>query len=259
MHNNYIWAHQMILEFLHELTQSGYRIFSVDDARDVARTLNLKESSISYILKSLISKKAIRSLFRGNYAIEDNFLSGPPLHPFEIALHLAKRGAICCWSAMTFHKLTDQVLTKIYVYSPQEKGRALPLYTYQIDGYNFHLIQVSSKTLWGIERRRTADIKIPITDLERTLIDGLTYPHYCGGLREVLEAFKLAQDQFSIDKLMDYARHSPVVIQKRLGWICDQLSISNTLEVRTTYYDKLDPAGPRRGKYNKKWMLVENF
>jgi len=252
----------MILEFLNQLTQSGYRIFSVEDAREIARTLGLKDSSIHYILKALITKKAVRPLFKGNYAVEDNILSGPPLHKFEIAMHLAKGGAICCWSAMSFHELTDQILSVVYVYTPQTKGKARALYKYKIEGYNFFLIQTEPEHLWGIERRAVGETKARITDLERTLIDGLMRPQYCGGFREVLNAFEMAKDRMEVDKLVDYGKRCPHVIQKRLGWILEQLSIapSSPLEIlQTSYYDKLDPAAPRRGKYNKKWMLVENF
>lgn len=252
----------MILEFLNQLTQSGYRIFSVKDARKIARTSGLKDTSVNYILKALIAKKAIRSLFKGNYAVEDNILSGAPLHKFEIAMHLAKEGAVCCWSAMAYHELTDQILSTVYVYASQAKGKTRSLYKYKIEGYDFFLIQTELENLWGIERRTVGETKVHITDLERTLIDGLIRPQYCGGFREVLSAFEIAKDRMAVEKLVDYGKKCPHVIQKRLGWILEQLSItaSSSLEiVATSYYDKLDPAAPRRGKYNKKWMLVENF
>lgn len=252
----------MILEFLGHLTQSGYRIFSVEDARDVASALGFKDTSVSYILKTLITKKAIRPLFKGTYAVEDNILSGAPLHKFEIALHLAKEGAICCWSAMAYHGLTDQVLSTVYVYAPQAKGKSRSMYKYKIEGHDFLLIQIDVETLWGIERQAIGETKVRITDLERTLIDGLTRPHYCGGFREVLSAFESAKDRFNTEKLIAYGKRSSQAVQKRLGWILDQLSLpsANVLEIPpTAYYDKLDPAAPRRGKYNKKWMVVENF
>src|SRR3954469_4197446 len=168
----------MILEFLGQLTQSGYRIFSVEDAREIARTLDMKDTSVPYILKVLMDKKVVRPLFKGNYAVEDNILSGAPLHKFEIAMHLATGGAVCCWSAMAYHELTDQILSTVYVYSPQAKGKTRSVYKYKIEGYDFFLIQTESKNLWGIERRSVGETKVRITDLERTLIDGLARPQY---------------------------------------------------------------------------------
>lgn len=110
----------MVLEFLQELTSAGYRIFSVEDAKEIARENGISEGSVKYILNKLLKVKAIRSLYRGNYIIEDNLLSGSPLHKYEIAQYLAKEGAICCWSAMAFHELTDQVLFNVYIYAPYQ-------------------------------------------------------------------------------------------------------------------------------------------
>ena len=163
---------------------------------------------------------------------------------------------------MAYHELTDQILSTVYVYSPQAKGKTRSVYKYKIEGYDFFLIQTEPDNLWGIERRAVGETKVRITDLERTLIDGLIRPQYCGGFREVLSAFEIAKDRMKIEKLLDYGKKSPHAVQKRLGWILEQLSMpsSSALEIsQTNYYDKLDPAAPRRGKYNKKWMLVENF
>lgn len=252
----------VILEFLNQLTQSGYRIFSKEDARKVVHALGLKDTSVNYILKALIARKAIRPLFKGNYIIEDNILSGAPLHKFEIAMHLAKGGAVCCWSAMAYHELTDQVLSIVYVYTPQAKGKSRSVYQYKVEGYDFFLIQTNPENLWGIERRAVGETKVYITDLERTLIDGLMRPQYCGGFREVLSAFEIAKDRMEVEKLVEYGKRCPHVIQKRLGWILERLPVATSVSLEiaaTSYYDKLDPAAPRRGKYNKKWMLVENF
>lgn len=252
----------MVLEFLQELTNAGYRIFSVEDAREIARDKRMPESSIKYILNKLLSVKAIRPLFRGHYAVEDNLLSGSPLHKFEIAQYLAKEGAICCWSAMAFHELTDQVLFNVYVYAPYENEKSRFRTKYKIGSYTYLLIQTKKEKLWGIERKLIGEYKIRITDLERTLIDGLINPHYCGGFREVLSAFEIAKPKMNVEKIIGYSKKCPISVQKRLGWILSQLSVQTQVTSEITaskYYDKLDPFGPRRGKYNKQWMVMENF
>ncbi len=256
------YEQNMILEFLTTMAKAGYRIFSIEDAEKVAHEIGIKHTSIHYILKSLVKKKAIHPLYKGHYVIEDDILSGSPLHKFEIAERLAKGGAVCCWSAMAFYELTDQVLLRIYIFSPQKPGKTRSLYRYKIEGYEFVLIQILPESLWGITRKKVGEVKIHITDLERTLLDGLSYTHYCGGFREVLNAFEIAADRIDITKLMTYAHKTSIIAQKRLGWILDALSIKTPTPFKipeTKYYDKLDPTGPRRGKYNKKWMIVENF
>lgn len=250
----------MILEFLNALTQSGYRIFSMNDASKVAASIGIKQTSIHYILRALIAKRIIRPLFKGHYAVEENLLAGQPLHRFEIAMHIAPGGAICCWSAMEHHGLTDQILSKVYMLAPYQPNKPRSLYHYKVDGYEFVLIQTEKQNLWGIERSSVGERTVNITELERTLIDGVSKPQYCGGFREVLNAFSIASTRMDIDKLIEYTQKSQLAVKKRIGWVLDQLSIKSNLETPdVSYYDKLDPSSPRRGKYNKKWMLLENF
>lgn len=263
MYDAYIFGFDMVLEFLKELTEMGYRIFTIQDAKQISESLNIKKSNIPYILRSLVSKRLIRSLYRGTYAIEDNILSGSPIHKFEVAMHLSRGGAICCWSAFAFHELSDQILSTTFVFQFMTNSTRRSDYKYQIDNSKYQLIQIDSKQNWGMEIVRLGEIKFNITDLERTLLDGLVYPQYCGGFREVMDAFLNAKDKINLDKLLKYALKTPIATQKRLGWILSNLGISHSEELKkkitTTRYDKLNPLGTRRGKYNKEWMILENF
>ncbi|MBA3814326.1 MAG: MarR family transcriptional regulator [Alphaproteobacteria bacterium] len=253
----------MILEFLNELTQAGHRIFSVVEAKEIAERMGIKPSSVTYVLRSLASHGLIHQIYKGNYVIEDNILTGSPLHKFEIAMHLAKDGAIGCWTAMSYHELTDQVLSRVYVLAPYTDEKKRSLYQYHIESYDFLLIQVQKDHFWGTEQQFVGGVKIRITDLERTLIDGLMRPTYCGGFREVLNAFSIAKDRLDIHKLIAYGKRSPTALQKRLGWVLSHLSIENVADFlnvpETKHFDKLDPSGPRRGRQNKQWMILENI
>lgn len=253
----------MILDFLKELTEIGYRIFTVQDAKQISESLNIKKSNIPYVLSSLVNKGLIRSLYRGTYAIEDNILSGSPIHKFEVAMTLSRGGSICCWSAFAFHELSDQILSTTFVFQFMTNSARRSDYKYQIDNSKYQLIQIDSKQYWGIEIFRLGDVKVNITDLERTLLDGLAYPQYCGGFREVMDAFINAKDKINLEKLLTYAFKTPIATQKRLGWILSHLEVSQSKDLKkqitTTRYDKLNPLGARRGKYNKEWMIVENF
>ena len=122
------------------------------------------------------------------------------------------------------------------------------------------MIQIQQENFWGIEKVFLGDIKVSITDLERTLIDGLMRPQYCGGFREVLNAFTLARNRLDPHKIIEYGKRCPVAVQKRLGWVLNHLAIQEDLEIPLTqHFDKLDSSGPRRGKQNKTWMIFENI
>jgi len=253
----------MITEFLREITHEGYRIFSINDAKNIAKNIGIKSTSVSHILNNLKTQKLIRPLWRGHYAIEDNILAGSPLGKFEIGMHLAMEGAISCWSALSHYGLTDQVLSKVYLFLPYDSYPKRCITTYSIDGYDYLLIQIQSKHFWGIKTEKVGGEKIRITDLERTLLDGLTRPHYCGGFREVINAFLIASDRINLEQLLIYAQKCPISIQKRLGWMLEYINFghyaSRLALPKTNYIDKLDIASPRRGTYNKTWMIVENY
>lgn len=81
---------------------------------------------------------------------------------YLIALaHLGEPSAICLWSALSFHELTEQVPEKIWVYVPIEK-------------YS-HLSSVKvvrkKNPLWDIGIETIKGIRV--TDINRTLIDVL--------------------------------------------------------------------------------------
>lgn len=252
----------MIIEFLKELTDAGYRLFSTADAKEIGFSLGLQDRSVFYILHQLKEKKMIRPLVRGHYVIEDNILSGSPLDKLEIGMYLVPKGAVCCWSAMSHYGLTDQVLSKIYLFLPYAKTPRKSVKAYRVDGYEYSFIQIQHNNFWGIKEERIGETKIVITDLERTLLDGLIRPQYCGGFREVMSAFDLARSQIDQAKLFSYAKRSTMAVQKRLGWLLEKIDFDgkNNFSIpHTSYMDKLDTAAPRRGKHNTKWMVFENF
>jgi predicted transcriptional regulator of viral defense system len=99
---------------------------------------------------------------------------------------------------------------------------------------------------------------------ERTLLDGLHSPQYCGDFQEVLYAFKMANENVNLDKLMDYSLLLDDAISKRLGWVLEVLGHNDTqltklLDRPINGYRKLDPSQPLSGPCNKKWKIYENI
>ena len=129
----------------------------------------------------------------------------------------------------------------------------------------YHYVQIKPEHFFGFEKVWIEQSQILITDLERTLLDGLMTPQYCGDFQEVLHAFKMAVNKMNLKKLIDYALLLDVSVIKRLGWILESLSyneetyINRLFSVPIKGYRKLDPTGPSKGSYNKKWMIRENI
>ena len=199
------------------------------------------------------------------YSLPPELLSGGPLHTFEIAIKLAKKGSISHRSAISYYDLTDQVLSRVYVTVPREKGANLSTTKeYILKGVRYNLIRVSPQNYWGIKPIFLGEARVSITNLEKTLIDVLSKPEYCGGFREVIHAFEKGISQAVPEVLFSYARKTSLVTCKRLGWVLDQISQypdiqGQIMALPMAYYQKLDPSGNRKGKQNQRWNLMENL
>ncbi len=141
--------------------------------------------------------------------------------PYLLALS-ARRGAYFSHATAVFlHGLTDQIPKTIYVNSEQSPKPRPPTITQEaIDrafansqrrsNYIFHheawqIILLSGKytgRLGVVMMRGPLNENLPVTGLERTLIDIVVRPDYAGGVYQVLEAYKSANSTMSVNVLM---------------------------------------------------------
>ena len=134
----------------------------------------------------------------------------------QVALSVSPKAYISHYTAIAYHNLTDQVPKNIYVTTEQspkssdwsltQKGIDAAFAKEQRKTENYSPIP-SGTLYWlkGKHTKRAGVIKtedgIPITNIERTLIDATVRPLYSGGIYEVLEAFTRAADVVSVNKL----------------------------------------------------------
>ena len=255
----------MSAELLRSFAQAGLRILDKDDLVRAALSLGLKETYVPKMTSLMIKNGDLESLSKGLYTLPVELLAGGPLHSFEIAMKLAKKGAISHRSALSYYELTDQVFSKVYVTVPKEKGANLSKITdYDIKGAQYHLLRVLPQSYWGVKAVFMGEARAWITDLERTLIDGLSRPDLCGGFREVVFAYERSVSRISPSLILEYAQKTSLVACKRLGWVFDKLGIHKDLQEKLMalpmpYYQRLDAAGERQGKAIKHWNLLENI
>ena len=254
----------MDYKFIKYLVQKRLRVFSTEQARELANEIGIKPDAIVDRLYRLNKKGLIRRLMKGLYCLSSEYLKGVPIHEFEIALALASPSSIAYMSALSFHNLTDQMGTIIYIMTPIDPQKKYSKNVYKIEGVRYRIIRVKKEHFFGLEQKWIGRERITITDLERTLIDGLIKPKYCGGFREVLDAYTQVIDGIDIPKIISYAKKISDSVCKRLGWVLSNLGVHDEqlkplLERTTTSFAKLNPSGPQRGPWNKKWLLLENL
>lgn len=241
------------------LVNQGVRIFSLGQVREFAQTQDLQPSYITEALHHLTRQGWITRLKNGLYMVSDSSGFSPTPHDYEIALALVSPSFISHWTALHYHQLTQQIPRTTFLSTP--KGTSIPR---SIDRSQFCYIQVTRDQFFGFNNVWIEDARIPITDIEKTLLDGLAHPQYCGGFFEVLDAFKVGRKNLNYDKIFSYSLKMNAAVRARLGWVLEHIKYDNViveqlLEHLPTRSRKLDATGLLEGPINKKWKIQENL
>ncbi len=260
------------VDLIRLLVEEGDRIFSTDRARELSARAGIKTP---YLLESLYHLRRngwIIPLRRGVYALASSVPGVSPVHEFEIAMALVPSSAVSHWSALHHHGLTEQTPRRIFALTstdasiPKSRGkRVRPEGGGCVIGETvYQFIQVKPERFFGMDKVWVGEARVTITDPERTLLDGLMMPQYCGDVAEVLHAFEVLGDRLNLDRIVGYALRLDAAMAKRLGWVLEQQGVGpdrleSLLKVPIKGYRTLDPTGPRKGPCNSHWMIQENL
>ncbi|MBW2339211.1 MAG: hypothetical protein JRF50_02530 [Deltaproteobacteria bacterium] len=263
---------QVGVELIRRIAAEGDRIFSTERARELAPEVSLKESYLGEALYHLRRNGWIVSLRRGLYALSVSVPGVTPAHDYEVAMALVSPAAISHWSAMHHHGLTEQTPRKIFVLTstdasvPRVRGAKAKgtSHEYPVGDTIYQFVQVKPERYFGTEKVWIQEARVTITDPERTLLDGLSMPQYCGDFAEVLHAFDVRGNELDLNRVVEYASKLDTATAKRLGWVLefqgvDPACLEPLSEVPVKGYRKLDPTGPRKGPCNRRWMIQENL
>jgi len=253
------------VELLRLLAEDGKRIITLDEARQYAADAAVSEQYLAKAFHYLERAGWIKRLHKGLYQLLPPLINAP-IHEYEVAMHLVTNGAISHWSAMSFHGLTEQIPRTVFVLTTDSitRMRGADGKLYQVAGWSYEFIQVKPERYFGIDIVWFGESRIAITDRERTLLDGLMRPNYCGGFSDVAETFIDRVADIDIEKIVDYALRLDASTARRLGWILSKAGVEpkrlEPLYKATTGpgYRSLDPTGPKKGSLNKEWKVQEN-
>ncbi len=177
------------------------------------------------------------------------------LNEFVIGSLFVKPYAIAYWSALNFYGLTEQIPHTVFIQTTARKKKQ----KIRIFGVDYRIIRIKESKLFGIRKEWIEGTQVNITDKEKTIVDCLDKPQYCGGIIEVAKALK--NGEFDEAKLIDYASkigNSGAI--RRFGYLCDLLQIDIPLpEINTRNYLYLDPTMPHKGIKNAKRRLIINL
>lgn len=257
-------------ELVRKLSQEGEKIFTMKRAGELASSVGISLNYLPQALHHLARSGWIVRIKKGLYALSGAAPGVSPLHEFEVAMALVQPAAISHWSALSYHGLTEQSPQRVFVLTPsrsvprvwKKKGPAINGYTVGKIVYQF--IQIVPKRYFGVEEVWLHETKVKITDPERTLLDGLMAPQYCGDFSEVFHAFQVRAPKLDLDRIIGYALKLDTATAKRLGWILEQQGtelskLDRLRSIPVKGYRILDPSGSRRGPCHSKWMIQVNL
>ena len=260
------------IELVRKLAAEGDRIFTAARARELAPAAGLSRGYFPQALHYLTTSGWVIRLRKGLYTLSSLIPGVTPAHEFEVAMALVSPAAISHWSALSHHGLTEQDPRNVFVLTttngavPRMRGtKAKRLGDgYPVGDTVYRFVQIKPERYFGTEKVWVGETRVTITDAERTLLDGLSVPKYCGDFAEVLHAFEVRGTALDVKRIVGYALRLDVATAKRLGWVLEHQGVSSSrLECLATLpikgYRTLDPTGPRKGPRSRRWMIQENL
>ncbi len=232
---------------------------------DVTDITGLGDSSARSLARRLVDRGIATRLRSGLFilipfelGLEREYLG----NPFLVARMMA--GArpyyLSHASAMSIHGMLTQPQLVVYATSPAPvRGRT-------ILGTEFRFVRCKRSHLFGTtEHWADKQERVVVSDLERTVLDGLKQPEYCGGLTEAAKGLWIRRADVSASKIVDYALRLGVgAVIRRLGYLLEAYRIGSVDEIErlraslTPTYDLLDPLLPREGRFLARWRLRLN-
>ena len=163
-------------------------------------------------------------------------------------------------SAMDLHQMVTQPQLAVFVTSPKAIRPRTVL------GTEFRFVRCKPDDMFGIlDVWATKTERVRVSDIERTVIDGLKQPEHCGGVTEVSKGFSMRRDAIAMPKLVDYALRLGVgAVVRRLGFLLETFEVDAPAEIErlraalTATYAPLDPLMPAEGPWHARWRVRVN-
>ena len=238
---------------------------TIFEISDVQRILGKDYNDATDLLSRLVKRKVITRLKAGKFLIIPQELGSTDRYMGN--WYVAAREVVnsplyytAFYSAMHYWGMLTQPLIKIFIATEQRQIVPLEMRDKLI------FIFVKGKSIWGIrEEWVTKTEKVRISDLERTIIDAVAHPQYCGGITELAKGIWLVKERIDYERLGNYIdKYGKNVVAKRLGYILEMLNIEEMAllgqckKYIRKRYDLFDPTLPEKKINKNNWHLIDN-
>ena len=247
------------LRLLFTLEEEGRSVFSISDAKRILKT---SEASVWNVLYRLKRKGRIEEIEKGKYLLvpaKAGYKGTWSELPFLLVPHLTDVYYIGFWSALNYWGMTEQIPRTVFV-ATVKRRRDL-----EYGSTRFEFVTLSEKRFFGFVEEKAAEGKFNVSSPEKTVLDCLLYPKYCGGLDEAVKGIWNARENLDFAKMLDYSERLGVgTVTRRLGYILELLEIESKTRSKIASgkfkgFMWLDPLGPKKVlEYSKKYGLLIN-
>lgn len=246
-------------DFLSRVGHLG--VFSLEEAQ--ALLGDHRPSHVRKMLVYLTQKGWIERVKPGLYAViplSSGTARTPQLHEYLVAMRLLEPAAIAFFSAMNFHGLTEQLPRQIFIATDHKVTRTVR----ESVGFSFRIVALRPQRFFGLQKEWINDGPFMITDLEKTLVDGLALPEYVGGVGVVATGMAQSWQRIDEARLHEYARRMGIsAVTKRLGYLQEALHLGDPEALRRSVrlasgYPRLDPTLPAAGIHSRRWGIQIN-
>lgn len=249
-------------KLIRELYNQNKYIFVIKDVQGI---LMKTHNEAADLLAKLVKRNIVARLKAGKFMIipqeaadTENYIGNWYVAAREVVN--TESYYVGFYSAMQFWGMLTQPLVKMFV------GTTKRQFPFKEMKDKFIFVFIGKKNYWGYrEEWVTNTEKVKITDIEKTIIDALAHPEYCGGITEIAKAIWIVKDRLDQNKLKEYVqRYNKNVVGKRLGYVMEILEIGDTelLTFLKTYvkdrYDKFDPSGNDVRINKNRWKIIDN-
>ena len=246
------------------LTEQGRRELTRQEAMD---QFGLAANTVSEVLSSLVRKGWLARAGRGRYLLIPAEWGATQIgesNTLALAAQLTPDGYIAFSTAAAHWGLTTQVRNVVWIVT---RTHARPR---RINDSDIRFARLPEKALFGFERVPVFGYPVPMSDLEKTVLDCVEYPERAGGLPEASAILAKAARRWDWEKAASYfeRRDNTALIQK-FAYLCDAGHMSMPGAIRVRLHSRMKPSSrtylvPRRHSepyqnYDREWGVIVNI
>ena len=231
------------------LAEKDISVFTAEDAKEILQTT---DSSAKHILMNLVRKRRLQRIERGKYLLipeEAGVARFWAEEPWVIVPYLVDEYYVGFWSAMNYWDMTEQIPYTVFVATKKQKKQS----SLKFGNQKFQFITLSDKKFFGFVEEKINKTKFNISTKEKTIVDGLMHPEYCGGIPEVTKAMWNVRKDVDWKEVLEMAKKVKVdVVLRRLGYLLYLLQIEYNISeliiknLKPYRYHYLDPSTTKK-------------